>query len=80
MRATLNTLLNDWMVPILGFIIIGCIIYSLIKNFDTLTDGSGHGSRWAGLINVAKDAGYVALIPVVLVAVIKFISLIKLSL
>ena len=79
-RDVLNNIMNDYFIPLLAFVIIGAFTVSIIKNWDNISDGAGDGKRWAGFLGVAREAGYIAIIPVLLALAVKLILAIKITL
>lgn len=74
MRSALNTVLSEYFVPMLLFIILGCVAAAFFKNSDNITDANGDGKRWGALLNVAKDSGYFVIIPLVITAILKAVQ------
>ena len=78
-RTTINEVLSDWGVTIIGATILLGLGNGLIKNWDAINDTSGTGRKKEGMMNIVYSVLYALLIMVVLGVAVTAVQKIKLS-
>lgn len=78
-RSTINEVLSDWGVTIIGGTILLGLANGLVKNWDNINDTSGTGRKKEGIQNVIYSILYALLILVVLGVAVTAVQKLKLS-
>lgn len=78
-RSTINEVLSDWGVTIIGATILLGLGNGLVKNWDNINDTSGTGRKKEGIQNVIYSILYALLILVVLGVAVTAVQKLKLS-
>jgi hypothetical protein len=73
-RGQLNTVMNDYGLPIFIFIIVISVGTGLVTNMDKIIDKNGDGTRKEGIINVMWYLVYTILTVVVIAGVIMLLN------
>jgi len=74
MKSTMQSFVDDYILPIAGILLIVGVIWSVIHNFDLINDKEGQGKKKEGLMNVAWTVGYIFAGLAVLVGMVTYIS------
>ncbi|MBW9280235.1 hypothetical protein [Bacteroides fragilis] len=78
-RSTINEVLSDWGVTIIGATVLLGLANGLVKNWDNINDTSGTGRKKEGIQNVIYSILYALLILVVLGVAVAAVQKLKLS-
>ncbi len=70
LRAKLNDILKNWMLPLFVFILVIVFLVKFAQNFSLIADKNNDGSTMEGFKNVGMALAYVLVGEVVLTAIV----------
>lgn len=79
MKPEIQNLIDTYLHPLLGLIILMGVAGGVAKNFDAINDSSGSGRRKEGILSIVYIVGFVIAIVVIIGVVVKKIAEIKMT-
>jgi len=79
MGTEIQSLINNYLHPLLGLVIFMGLVVGFAKNFDAINDSSGSGRRKEGIIATVYFVGYVIVIVAVISLAVTKIAGIKMT-
>ncbi|MDR2909976.1 MAG: hypothetical protein LBV47_01215 [Bacteroidales bacterium] len=73
-KSELNTLLTNYGIPIIAFVLIVSTAIGIAINYDNIIDAKGQGTRKEGITNVVWILAYVALGLIAITAVVAMVG------
>ncbi len=73
-KGNINTLLSQYGVPMIAFLLVVGVAIGVVMNFDKIIDKDGQGTRKEGLINLLWIIGYVVVGLAILAAAVAYIA------
>lgn len=78
-KANLNSIINDYAVPIFAIGMVLGIMIGLMKNWDKISDNTNTGVKKEGIMNTVYIVGYTLLAIAILYAAVKMLNGINLT-
>lgn len=73
-KGNINTLLSQYGVPMIAFLLVVGVAIGVVMNFDKIVDKDGQGTRKEGLINLLWVIGYIVVGLAILSAAVAYIA------
>lgn len=74
LKDSFNSILEDYAVPAILFLLIGSVVGGMLANLDKIQDTKGQGTKKEGYMNVAYIVGGVVVFIFVVGAVIRMLT------